>query len=140
MGNQWSVIAKEVYCCPEAAKHFVVNCPEDKKGLWSLQESKTLVKTMEKVGGDNVFELNRDEHIPWTSISKNEKMGKFKRNPLQCRMHWLSVLSWKLSNPSSEWRSGWTKLDSAKLVYVLYYAPWRNEEDIDWDVMKEIFS
>lgn len=95
---------------------------------------------MLKVAGNDIFENSRSEPIPWTKISNNDKFKKYKRNPWQCQAHWQKVLAWKLSNPNNEWRSGWTKLDSAKLIYILYHAPWTTEFEIDWDIVKEIFA
>lgn len=138
--NQWKEIGMKLNCCPESIRHYLDNIVGSRKRHWSEEEKQALFNSLIKHGALKIPHTTKSKPNSWKETSEELRTQQIGRKPVQCQTHWRKVMSWKVSNPSSNSETAWTNLQSAQLIFILYHQPWKTEDDIDWDIMKVVFS
>jgi hypothetical protein len=139
-GNQYSLIAERLLVDIKTVSEIIrnnlkPNLKKIRKGLWDENEENDLLNAIKDIFKDQDLR-NSYQNIPWSLVAT-----KMNRNEVQCRQHFYSTLCWKILHPDSQRKSHWKRnYDSIKLVYFLHRSDYENENQIDWDLLKEKFA
>lgn len=119
-------------CAREVVRNRIkANGTKLNTGPWNYEELQKLKSNVEKVM--RKYNLDSYERIPWAEVARD-----MKRSDIQCRQRFFTKIMYIMKNTDiKDWDN---KYDLAKLIALLKYCNFSDENLIDWDFIKEKFS